>query len=72
MTESDRAGATPPTDKEKQTMLTAVQEEKIREAIRAAKSNYDSYKDAYNRAYYGGQFDGIYQVLEILGIEINE
>ena len=53
-------------------MLTALQKEQIRNAIMAAKSNHDSYKDATNRAYYGGQFDGIYQVLEILGIDINE
>ena len=41
------------------------------EAIRGTKSNLDRYKDAYNKAYYGGQFDGIFEILDILGIEVD-
>ncbi len=52
-------------------MLTALQKEQIKNAIMAAKSNHDSYKDATNRAYYGGRFDGIYEVLDILHIDID-
>ena len=52
-------------------MLTAKQEEKIRELIRAAKSSRDSYKDSYNRAYYNGREDAIYDVLDILNIDLD-
>ena len=51
-------------------MLTEEQKAKIKELVIESAEKSRQYKDAYNRAYYGGRFDGAFEVLDLLGIEI--
>ena len=51
-------------------MLTEEQKEKIKAIVTESAEKSRQYKDAYNRAYYGGRFDGAFEILDLLGIEI--
>lgn len=51
-------------------MITEEQKEKIKAMVIESAEKSRQYKDAYNRAYYGGRFDGAFEVLDLLGIEI--
>ena len=51
-------------------MFTEEQLAKIKALVIESADKVKASKDAYNRAYYGGRFDGAFEILDLLGIEI--